>query len=454
MKNILILGAGQSAPYLISYMLNEAEKNNWFVTVADRDENLAKKSVNGHANGEGIGFDVNDSNKRHLLIQKSDIVINFLTPTFQYLIALDCLRFKKHVITASYENRRVAELDRDAKNSGVLILNEMGLDPGIDHMSAMSILAKIRDEGGNIKSFISYGSGIPAPEVDSNPLKYCITWNPSNIVTAGDAGAQYLEDGYIKLIPHHEVFNRTWNVDIEGVGTLEAYPNRDSLLYQKIFNLEDVDTMIRGTLRYPGWSETWGQIVKLGLYLNTFTLPDISEMTYAQFTEMFLPLHVSGPKLQTRIANYLGISPTGKIMDNLEWLGLFSDKKIVRKFKTPMELMIELIKEKMPLPEGESDMVILHHDIVASYGENKKSKRINSTMIDYGDPNTNITAIAKTVGAPAAIAAKLVLNGELNLTGCHIPTNKTIYTKVLTELETLGIKFREREKEFEEQIEA
>ncbi|MCB0750365.1 MAG: saccharopine dehydrogenase, partial [Ignavibacteriae bacterium] len=385
--------------------------------------------------------------KRHSLIQKSDVVVNFLTPTFQYLIALDCVRFGKHVITASYENPRVAELSNDAQSKGILILNEMGLDPGIDHMSAMQIITRIRENNGTISSFISYGSGIPAPEVKSNPLNYCITWNPSNVVTAGDAGAQYLEDGKIKLLPHHEVFRRTWDVEIENLGMFEAYPNRDSLLYQKIFNLKKVNTMIRGTLRYPGWSETWYQIVKLGLYLNTLTLPEIAERSYRDFTEMFLPLNVSGPKLEARIANYLNISPTGSIMKNLSWLGLFSNEKIGKNFRTPMDLMTDLIKKKMPLPEGQRDMVILHHEIIAEYKDQNKKEKIVSTLVEYGDPKEKFTAIAKTVGAPAAIAAKLVLKGELNLTGCHIPTHPAIYTKVLEELATLGIKFNEKTEE-------
>ncbi len=444
MKNILILGAGQSAPYLISYLLNEAQKNNWFVTVADRDVDVASTAVNGHSHGTGIEFDVNDTEKRHSLIQGSDVVVNFLTPTFQYLIALDCVRFGKHVVTASYENSRVAELDADAKSKGILILNEMGLDPGIDHMSAMEIITRIREQDGKISSFISYGSGIPAPEVQSNPLNYCITWNPSNVVTAGDAGAQYLEDGKIKLLPHHKVFDRTWNVDIDNLGTFEAYPNRDSLLYVKIFNLKKVNTMIRGTLRYPGWSETWNQIVKLGLYVNTLTLPDIADSSYRDFTEMFLPLNVSGPKLEARLANYLNISPTGTIMQNLTWLGLFSNEKIGVNFKTPMLLMTDLIKKKMPLPEGERDMVILHHEIIADYGEARKKEKTLSTLVEYGDPTAKFTAIAKTVGAPAAIATKLLLKGELDLTGCHIPTHPQIYTKVLEELKTLGVEFKEK----------
>lgn len=443
MKNILILGAGHSAPYLISYLLKEAQHNNWFVTVADRDGNLARKVVNGHSNGNGIDFDVNDADLRTTLIKKSDIVVNFLTPTFQYLIALDCLRYGKNVVTASYENPRVAELHNDAEKAGIIILNEMGLDPGIDHMSAMSIITDIREKGGTIDSFISYGSGLPAPDVKSNPFNYCITWNPSNVVTAGDAGAQYLEDSLIKLLPHNEVFKRTWDVEIEDLGMFEAYPNRDSLIYQKIFSLKKVNTMIRATLRYPGWGETWSQIVKLGLYLNTLTLPEIADKSYSEFTEMFLPLNVSGPKLEARLANYLGISPTGTIMKNLSWLGLFSDEKIGKNFKTPMDLMTDLLIKKMPLPEGKRDMVILRHEIIADYAEQNKKEKIISTLVEYGDPEAKFTAIAKTVGAPAAIATKLILKGELNLKGCQIPTHPEIYKRVLDELETIGIKFNE-----------
>lgn len=444
MKNILILGAGQSAPYLISYLLDEAQKNNWYVTVADRDLNVAKAAVDDHANGSAIEFDVNDADKRHSLIQKCDIVVNFLTPTFQYLIALDCLRYSKHVVSASYENTRVAELDADAKKCGVLILNEMGLDPGIDHMSAMEIINGIRAKGGTISKFISYGSGIPAPEVKSNPLQYCITWNASNVVTAGDAGAQYMENGKVKLVPHQKVFDRTWHVEVDGIGILEAYPNRDSLIYRSIFNLKNVDTMIRGTLRYPGWSETWNQIVKLGMYLNTLTLPPIADCTYQEFTQMFIPLNANGTNFEARVANFLNINPTGTIMNNLKWLGLLSDEKIGSNFKTPMHLMTDLLKKKMPLPEGERDMVILQHDIIADYGEDKPKEKTIATLVDYGDPKTGMTAIAKTVGAPAAIAVKLILKGELNLTGCQIPTHEEIYPKVLAELKTLGIEFKEK----------
>jgi saccharopine dehydrogenase-like NADP-dependent oxidoreductase len=444
MKKILILGAGHSAPFLIYYLLEEAKINNWFVTVCDKDLNLAQKAVNNHPFGKAVEFDINDTNQRHDQIKNCDVVVNFLTPTFQYLIAMDCVRFKKHMITASYENPRVAELNNDAVANNILILNEMGLDPGIDHMSAMAIITDIRNKGGVINSFISYGSGLPAPEVKSNPFNYCITWNPSNVVTAGDAGAQYLEDGKLKILPYHQVFNRTWDVEIEGLGLFEAYPNRDSLLYQKIFKLQNVQTMIRGTLRFPGWSETWNQIVKLGLSQGTLTLPEIADLSYRDFIEMYLPINIAGPKLETRIANYLNISPTGTIMRNLKWLGLFDKEKIGKNFKTSVDLMTDLLIRKLPLPKGERDMVILHHEIEATYPDKNKKEKITSTLVEYGDVKKNITGIAKTVGAPAAIAAKLLLKDELKLRGCQIPTHEEIYPKILEELKSLGIKFSEK----------
>ncbi len=446
MKNVLVLGAGYSSPYLISYLLKEAEKYNWFVNVCDRDYELARKRVNGRPRGNAVEFDVNDAVMRKTLIKHADVVINFLSPTFQYLIALECLHHGKHCISASYENPGIADLHKDAMRKGILILNEMGLDPGIDHMGAMSLINRIRHHGGTIKSFISYGSGLPTPDVNSNPLKYCITWNPRNVVMAGEAGAQYLEKGKIKILPYHEVFQRTWNVEVEGIGTLEAYPNRDSLIYQKQFKLQKVDTMIRGTLRYPGWSETWNELIKLGIPNETLKLPEVAHYTYAQFTEMFLPLNISGSRLEPRVANFLNISPTGKIMENLRWLGLFSNEKIGKNYKTAADLLIDLVTQKMPLPKGAKDMVILVHEVIAEYHREKKIEKTNATLVDFAEPD-KYTAIAKTVGAPAGIAAKLILTDELPLSGCHIPTHPLIYTKVLSELKELGISFQEKTEE-------
>ncbi|NOX18015.1 MAG: saccharopine dehydrogenase [Chlorobi bacterium] len=445
MKNILILGAGQSAPYLIRYLLDRSEKNDWRVTVADKNYELAKERVNGNPRGEAIDFDINDTYLRNKLIEKSDIVINMLSPTFQYMVALDCLEHKTHMISASYENNQIPSLHKDALMEDILILNEMGLDPGIDHMSAMHIINSIREKGGVISCFISYGSGIPAPEVQSNPMNYCITWNPRNVIMAGETGALYMENKKIKVLSHNHVFRRTWDVEVEGVGKLEAYPNRNSLIYQDIFKLHKVHTMIRGTLRYHGWSETWHQIIRLGIPNEHMRIPNLKNTTYEEFTRMFIPLQGSGSNIKSRVANYLNISPTGKIIQNFEWLGLFSDKKIGENLETPAKVLEKILREKMPLPEGQRDMVILQHQIEAEFPEQKKKKKIISRLVEYGEPN-GMTAIAKTVGMPAAIAAELVLTGKLKIRGCRIPTHPDIYKPVLKELKKNGIKFVERTK--------
>lgn len=442
MKNILILGAGQSTPFLIKYLLDEANKNDWFVTVADYNLAAAQEKVNGNTHGQAIEFDVNDETLRHRLIQDSDIVINLLSPTFQHLIALDCLNFEKHCVTASYTNPKVKALEKDVVRKGLLFLNEMGLDPGIDHMMAMSLVQSVRDKEGIIKEFISYGSGLPAPEVKSNPLDYCITWNAKNVVMAGADGAQFMEDGKIKVLNHSEVFQRTWPVEVEGIGKLEAYPNRDSLIYLDVFKLSKVYTMIRGTLRYPGWSETWNKLVHLGLPNDKMVIPNLGERSYLELTEMFLPMNVTGARIEQRVANYLGISPTGKIMANFEWLGLFSKEKIGGNPLTAADAMVGVLREKMPLPENGRDMVILLHEMLVEFPDGKQ-KKYTSRMIDFGERN-GITAIAKTVGAPAAIAAKLILQNELPLSGTQIPTHPAIYTKILKELELLGLKFDEK----------
>jgi len=443
MKQILVLGAGQSAPYLINYLLNQAKEHDWFVTIGDRDLAQAQKVLNNHPSGTAVQFDINDSAMRAAHFQKVDVVVNMLSPVFQHLIALECLNHNAHMISASYQSKEVEDLTLDAHRKGLLILNEMGLDPGIDHMSAMKLIHSVQKAGGVITSFLSYGSGLPAPDVKSNPLQYAITWNPRNIVRAGEVGAQYMEDGKIKILSHHTVFTRTWMVEVDGVGTLEAYPNRNSLVYKDIFGIESVKTMIRGTLRYPGWSETWHQVIRLGLPNDTMPNPRLNEMTYREFLEMFLPLHASGSKLEQRVANYLNISPTGKIMENLKWLGLFANEPIGGNPSNASEVVIDLLIKKMPLPPGGRDMVILQHEIEAQYPDRGNHlERIQSTLIEYGEPG-GFTAMSKTVGLPAALATKMILTGQLPLTGCQLPTHPAIYEPVLAELKKSGISFKE-----------
>jgi len=444
MKNILVLGAGLSTPYMIHFLLTEAEKYDWFITVGDKDLSQAQKSVQHHPRGTGIGFDINDAQSRLTQIAIADVVISFLPPFYQYILGLTCITQGKHLITASYQDQRMDEMSMDAQRKGILILNEMGLDPGIDHMSAMNLIQEIKNNDGKITSFKSYGSGLPAPDSTSNPLRYVITWNPRNVVMAGEAGAQYREKGKVKILPPHEVFHRTWNVILDGVGKMEAYPNRDALKYQTILGLEDAHTIIRGTLRYPGWSETWLQVVRLGLPNEEMQIPELNKYTYRDLVEMFLPPQAAGADLEHRLANFLHIHPTGKIMDNLNWLGLLSDEQITCSGNTSAEVMIDLIKKKLPLPADARDMVAIVHELEVEYEKPKKQKeKITSPFIEYGERG-GFTAMAKTVGLPAALAAKLLLTGQLPISGCHIPTHPAIYTRILAELKSAGFKFVEK----------
>ncbi len=443
MKNILVLGAGQSTPYLIRHLLDRAEQNGWFVTVGDRVEAVAQSRVGDHPRGNAISIDANDQAMMASQIRKSDIVVNLLAPTFQHQVAWECVESGKHMISASYRDQQLRDLHLDAERKGILILTELGLDPGIDHISAMPLIHDIKRRGGRITSFVSYGSGVPAPDSLSNPLKYVITWNPRNVVMSAEHGAQFLAGGKIKIVPYRLVFQRSWPVHVEGLGTMEAYPNRDSLSYQKAYGLEDAETMIRGTLRWPGWSETWSQVVRLGLPNEVLRIPQLPERTYAEVLEMFLPRAVTGPRLEQRVATHLNISPTGQIMENLRWLGLFSEEKIGGDGETAADMMIGLLRKRLVFKNGSQDMVVLQHEIDVCYPEEgMRKERVTCTMIEKGDPN-GFTAMARTVGLPAAIAVELVLNDELPITGSYIPTHPAIYTPILAELKKVGLTFTE-----------
>lgn len=443
MNRILVLGAGQSSPYLIDHLLNHAQKGGWSVTVGDRDADMATRRVGGHPNGNAIELDANDFTALAAQIRRADVVVNFLSPAFQHQLAVECVEHGAHMISASYRDQRVRELHPEAQRKGTLILTEIGLDPGIDHMSAMKLIHGIRQRGGVVTSFVSYGSGVPAPDSLSNPLKYAVTWNPRNVVMSAEHGAQYLIDNKIKIVPYSQVFQRSWPVEVDGVGTMEAYPNRDSLSYMETFGLEHVHRMVRGTLRYPGWGETWRQIVRLGLPNETLRVPNLSERTWGELVEMFVPRHVSGSSLDQRIASHLNISPTGTIMEKMRWLGLLSDEKVGVAGDTAADALAHLLRSKLTLQQGERDMVVLVHELEVTYPkENDRRELVTSTLIEYGQPD-GFTAMSKTVGLPAALATTLVLEGKIPLTGSHIPTHPSIYEPILVELEKAGLVFNE-----------
>jgi len=443
MKRILVLGAGQSTPQLISYLLEHAEQHDWFITVGDRGLKTAKKRIGDHVRGSAISFNINDSEMREAQISRADIVVNMLPPVFQQEVAHDCVKGRTHMVSASYEDLHLRNLNSDANRHGVLLLNECGLDPGIDHMSAMALINSVRSDGGVITGFRSYGTGLPTPEFDGNPFRYAITWNPRNVVMSGEKGATYLIDGKVKMVPHHKLFHRTWAIDVPGIGNMEAYPNRDSMHYKRLYKLDHATTMIRGTLRYPGWCERWLQVVRLGIPNETMRLPDTAGLTYRDMIEMFLPVHAGSDNLEQSIATFLGISRTGKIMEDLIWLGLFSDTPLPKHARTASEAMSALLVSKLQLGEKDRDMVLLMHNIDAHFPQrNNVRERITSIMIQHGE-SRELTAMSRAVGLPVGIATKLILSGEIPLTGCQIPTHPAVHVKVLAELETLGMQFDE-----------
>lgn len=442
MKNILILGAGQSAPYLIQYLLERARQNGWTVTVADRDLAAAENRVAGHPCGRAISFDMNDTITLGEAVAAVDVVVSLVPPKFQPFVAWAAVQHGRHMVTASYRDRTLRDLDADAKTKGILLLPEVGLDPGIDIMSAMRIFERIKQRGGVVESFESYGSGVLDPASRANPLRYGITWNPRNVVMSAEYGACYLETGKVKIVPWHNVFRHTWPIEVDGVGTMEAYPNRDSLTYKDIFGLDAAHTVIRGTLRYPGYCELWSQIVRLGLPNENLRIPRLGEYSYADLLEMTLPRALTGTRLESRVANYLQISATGEIMNKLRWLGLFDREPIGVPVETPAEAMVELLRRKLRLSEEDRDLVILQHELEVRYPSQKRRERIVSTFTHYGDPG-GMTAMSRTVGLPAAIVVRLLMEGRLTITGSQLPTHPSIYEPVLAELEGEGLTFRE-----------
>jgi len=445
LKQILVLGAGQSAPYLISRLLDLAQEHDWQITVGDRDADLAARRVGDHTRGRAIAFDINDGESRDRWIGEADVVVNMLAPRFLDLVAWDCLAHSTPMLSVSYRTRPIRDMHEEAVRKNTLLLCELGLDPGIDHMSAMALIDRVDREGGHVRAFRSYGSGVPAPEnADTNPMRYVVTWNPRNVAMSSETGAQYMEHGHIKCVPFHHVFHHTWHVDVDGVGRLEAYPNRDSLSYMQSFGLDEVETMIRGTLRYPGWSETWSRIVALGLPNEHLRIPDLENRTYRDVVEMFLPMILSGdrvPDIEERVSKFLDISPTGRIMENLRWLGLFSDEKIEGQGETAAAMLTNLLARKMPLRHGDRDVVIIKHELDVEY-DDRPAEHIGSTMVHRGEPD-GFTAMARSVGAPVVMVTRLLLTGELDLVGAHLPLHPSIHGPVLRDLGDEGMAFTE-----------
>ena len=441
MKKILILGAGLSSSSLIKYLLDNSSEYDWKVRVGDMSLDVAKRKVDNHENGEAFEFDVFKEEQRIEEIQNADVVISMLPARFHHLVAEKCVEFGKHMITASYVSKEVQALNEKAKEKGLLLLNEIGVDPGIDHMSAMKVIDEIKAKGGEMLVFKSSTGGLVAPEYDNNPWNYKFTWNPRNVVVAGQSVAQYIDHGKYKYVPYNQLFKRIEKMSILDVGEFEMYPNRDSLSYRKTYGLEDIPTILRGTLRRSGYCAGWDVFVQLGATDDTYTISDSENLTYREFINMFLP-HNETDSVEQKLCDYVGIDLESETMSRLKWLGIFDDNKIGLPEATPAQILQKLLEEKWALGAEDKDMIAMQHQF--DYKLNGKTKRILSSLVVRGQDQVH-TAMSITVGTPVAIATKLFLTGVIKQKGVIVPTMKDVYEPVLKELEDYGVKFIEEE---------
>ena len=440
MNSILVIGAGRSATALINYLLKHAPENNWQVTVADANLQLAEQKVAGRSNGLATWLDVTKPNDRKDLIQRADLVVSLLPVHLHMEVANDCIRLKKHLVTASYLSKEMYQLSDQARQSDLIFMTEMGLDPGIDHMSMMQTIHEIQESGGKLTGIRSYTGGLVAPESDDNPWRYKITWNPRNVVLAGRGTAQYLEDGKLKYIPYQRIFKSYDVINIKDLGEFEVYPNRDSLLYREVYGIANIPNIIRGTMRRRGFCDGWGALVQIGLTDETYPILDSDKLTYHGLMEAFVD---PGPgSVKDRVAKLLGEKPDSAIMDKLDWLGLFSKRKINLENASPATILQDLIIKKWKLKAKDKDMIVMRHEF--EYKLNGKTKKRHSTLMMKGDDAQN-TAMSKLVGLPLGIFVRRVMLGEVKQTGVRLPVSPEVYDPILEELKEYGLEFIEEE---------
>lgn len=441
MNNVLVIGAGRSATACIDYLLSKSEENNWFVTVADADPDLATQKIKAHPRGRGIWLDVLKPNDRRTVLSRADIVVSLLPAHLHLMVAQDCIKLKKHLITASYVSHEMYRLGDEARDSSLIFMGEMGLDPGIDHMSAMHTINQIRGKGGKITAFRSYTGGLIAPESDTNPWHYKFTWNPRNVILAGQGTAQYMENGKYRYLPYSRLFKHYTTIKIPGAGEFEAYPNRDSLLYLKVYGLDDIPNIIRSTVRNVGFCDAWAALIKIGLTDGSYPIHNCGKQSYHEWVDAYIPRGVGS--LKDRTADFLGERADSPVMEKLEWLGIFRKKRITIDQATPALILENLLLEKWKLDQGDKDMIVMQHEF--EYQLNDKKHLLTSSMVMKGEDEVN-TAMTKLVGLPLGIFARLIMQGAIKTTGVNIPVMKEVYAPVLAELEDYGVAFIEEDK--------
>ncbi|MFN8253693.1 MAG: saccharopine dehydrogenase C-terminal domain-containing protein [Ferruginibacter sp.] len=441
MKTILLFGAGKSATVLINYLVAAAAGNDWKIIVADADKKLIESKTNNAPCTEAAVLDITKNEQRAALVKQADIVISMMPPSLHFLVAQDCLEYGKNLLTASYVDEQTRSLAAGISEKQLLFLCEMGLDPGIDHMSAMQLIDSIQAEGGKISSFKSHCGGLVAPESDDNPWHYKISWNPRNIIMAGSAGAVYKENGKLVQTEYHAVFENCQTVAFPGLAPLAWYPNRDSMGYIPVYKLEDAGTFIRTTLRYPAFCRGWDYVVNLGL-TDTEDHDNIIDCeTYRDWLERKLYIVESREMdLAEYIELYVPETFEKEITELFEYLGLQSGDKLPKSAQCSADILQQVAETKFAMQPGDKDMIVMLHEI--DYTKNGQQHFVKSALLVKGDDNLH-TAMAKTVGLPLGIAAKLILDGRIDLKGLHIPTHPAIYKPVLKELEQQGIVFNE-----------
>lgn len=441
MKNILIIGAGKSSSSLIKYLLEKSDEENLKIIIADISIENALELIDNHKNASAIIFDVFNENQRKQEIEKSDIVISMLPARFHIEVAKDCLLFNKHMVTASYISKEMKALDSEAKQKGLIFMNEIGLDPGLDHMSAMQVIDRIRDNNAKILLFESFCGGLVAPESDNNLWNYKFTWNPRNVVLAGQGGAaMFIQEGTYKYIPYHKLFRRTEFLNINNQ-KFEAYANRDSLKYRSVYGLDNIPTMYRGTIRKVGFSRAWNIFVQLGMTDDSYIIEDSENMSYRDFVNLFLAYSPSD-SVELKLRSYLKIDQDDVMWEKLVELDLFNpNKKIGLQNATPAQMLQKILQDSWTLQKDDKDMIVMQH--LFGYEIDGEKRQIESSLIVEGE-NQTYTAMAKTVGLPVAIATLKILKGEIKTPGVQLPISKEVYIPILKELELHGIKFTER----------
>jgi len=434
--NVLVLGAGMISKPLIRYLLDHPT---FSVTMASRTVSKAEKIIDGHNFGKAISLNVNDNALLEKLISESDLTVSLLPYAYHVKVAKLCIKHKKHLITTSYVSDEMKAIDSKAKDAGIMILNECGLDPGIDHMSAMRVIHNVEENGGKVLGFRSSTGALPSFESNNNPFGYKFSWSPRGVLLASRNSARWLENGKEITIPGEQLFENYELQDILDIGTFENYPNRDSVPYKEIYGLKDAKTVYRGTLRMTGWCETLRKIVELN-WLNDKSVNGFNGKTYGDLTRFLIGAKEKDDLIKAT-TKFLDLQSYSAIIKRLEWLGLFSDEKLPKDKDNPLDYLNVLTLNKMQLEKKDRDMVVMHHEFDIRYPS--KKEYLVSTMVNYGTPYGD-SAISRTVALPAAIAVKMILHEQIDLKGVHIPVIPDIYNPILDELREMGIKFYEK----------